>query len=118
MIVDDNQDLADAQALFLEVHGHVVRIACDGPEALQAINDFRPDVAIVDIGLPGMDGYEVARRLREIRPSLTLAALSGWRIDLEDRRAQEAGFSMNFMKPADPEAMLDFLDAAGSRSKR
>jgi len=66
-------------------------------------------VAVVDIGLPGMDGYELARRLRELLPDLALAALSGWRIDPEDRRPGDSGFSRYFTKPADPEALLDFV---------
>jgi CheY-like chemotaxis protein len=71
--------------------------------------DFQPDAVVVDIGLPGMDGYELARRLREILPGLAVAALSGWRIDPGDRRTRDSGFSTYFTKPADPEKLLEFV---------
>jgi two-component system, chemotaxis family, CheB/CheR fusion protein len=109
LIVDDNQDLAEAAALFLEANGHEVQAAPDGPTALRLVKDFQPDAAVVDIGLPGMDGYELAQRLRELLPDLPLAALSGWRIDPGDGRPREAGFSTYFIKPADPEKLLKFV---------
>jgi DNA-binding response OmpR family regulator len=111
LIVDDNQDLAEAAHLFLEANGHEVRTAQDGPCALRLAMDFQPDVVVVDIGLPGMDGYELARRLRELLPGLAIAALSGWRIDPGDRRARDSGFSTYFTKPADPEKLLEFVAA-------
>ena len=107
--VDDNQDLAEAAALFLQANGHEVRAALDGQTALRVVKDFQPDAAVVDIGLPGMDGYELARRLREIRPDLALAALSGLRIDPADGRPRESGFSTYITKPADPETLLKFI---------
>ena len=109
LIVDDNQDLAEAAHLFLEAHGHEVRTAQDGPCALRVAMDFQPEAVVVDIGLPEMDGYELARRLREILPGLSVAALSGWRIDPGDRRARDSGFSTYFTKPADPEKLLEFV---------
>jgi CheY-like chemotaxis protein/nitrogen-specific signal transduction histidine kinase len=109
LIVDDNPDLAEAADLFLQANGHEVRTAQDGASALLLVKDFQPDVAIVDIGLPGMDGYELARRLRELLPGLALAALSGWRTDPGDHRPRESGFGRYFTKPADPEELLDFV---------
>jgi two-component system, chemotaxis family, CheB/CheR fusion protein len=109
LIVDDNQDLAEAAVLFLQANGHEVQAAQDGPTALRLVKDFQPDAAVVDIGLPGMDGYELARRLRELLPDLSLAALSGWRIDPGDGRPGEAGFSTYFIKPADPQKLLKFV---------
>jgi CheY-like chemotaxis protein/two-component sensor histidine kinase len=109
LIVDDNADLAEAAALFLQANGHEVRSTQDGLSALLVVKDFQPDAAVVDIGLPGMDGYELARRLRELFPGLALAALSGWRIDPGDGRPRESGFSTYFTKPADPEQLLKFV---------
>jgi CheY-like chemotaxis protein/anti-sigma regulatory factor (Ser/Thr protein kinase) len=109
LIVDDNPDLAEAASLFLQAKGHEVRSTQDGLSALLLVKDFQPDVAVVDIGLPGMDGYELARRLRELFPHLALAALSGWRIDPGDGRPRESGFSTYFTKPADPEQLLKFV---------
>jgi CheY-like chemotaxis protein len=109
LIVDDNPDLAEAASLFLQANGHEVRTAQDGASALLSVKEFQPDAAVVDIGLPGMDGYELARRLRELDPGLALAALSGWRIDPDDKRPREAGFSTYFTKPANPEELLNFV---------
>ncbi len=109
LIVDDNPDLAEAATLFLQAHGHEVCTAQDGLSALLLAKDFQPDAAVVDIGLPGMDGYELARRLRELFPRLALAALSGWRVDPGDGRPRESGFSAYFTKPADPEQLLKFV---------
>jgi DNA-binding response OmpR family regulator len=109
LIVDDNQDLAEAAHLFLEANGHEVRTAQDGPCALRLAMDFQPDAVVVDIGLPGMDGYELARRLRELLPGLAVAAFSGRRIDPGNKRARDSGFSTYFTKPADPEKLLEFV---------
>jgi len=117
LIVDDNPDLAEAAALFLQANGHEVRTAQDGASALRLVKDFQPDAAVVDIGLPGMDGYELARRLRELLPGLALAALSGWRISPDDQRPRESGFRTYFTKPADPEELLKFV-ADGQSPKK
>ena len=93
LVVDDNQDLAEAAVLFLQASGHDVRAAHDGPTALRLVKDFQLNVAVVDISLPGMDGNELALRLRELVPDLALVALSGWRIDPGDGRASKSGFS-------------------------
>jgi signal transduction histidine kinase/ActR/RegA family two-component response regulator len=116
LIVDDNRDSAESIALLLKLLGADVRMTFDGPSALAAIDGYRPDVVLMDIGLPGMDGYEVARRIRQ-RPefaNLTLIAITGWG-QAEDRlRSRAAGFQHHLVKPADPGALqvlLNELDA-------
>ncbi|WP_246522719.1 ATP-binding protein [Gemmata palustris] len=103
LVVDDNRDAADSLALLLEVKGHEVRMAHDGPEALRVLETFRPDLIVLDIGLPGMNGYEVARRVRgstELR-AVTLVALTGWGQEEDRRRTRDAGFDYHLVKPAD-----------------
>jgi two-component system CheB/CheR fusion protein len=107
LVVDDSADGADSLAVLLRLAGHEVRVCNDGPSALAAVDTFRPDVVLLDIGLPGMDGYEVARRLRtrpEMKQAL-LVALTGYGQDDDRRRSREAGFDHHLVKPADPEAL-------------
>ena len=102
LVVDDNTDAADSTAMVLKLEGHEVKVACDGPTALQCATDFRPDVILLDIGLPDMDGYEIARRFRAI-PSFTdtlLIAVSGYAGDEHRERARQAGFNHYLVKPA------------------
>jgi CheY-like chemotaxis protein len=103
LVVDDNQDGAELLAELLQELGHVVKIAHDGPAALAASQQFHPDIALVDIGLPDMDGYEVARRLRDGGSSkqLRLVAISGYDLDPERDRAVQAGFQRHLLKPVD-----------------
>jgi PAS domain S-box-containing protein len=102
LLVDDLADVAeDMAALVREAFGHEARTAHDGPTALRVAAAFRPELVLLDIGLPGMSGYEVARRLREL-PGLgdaVLAALTGWGQEDDRRRAQEAGFNHHLVKP-------------------
>jgi signal transduction histidine kinase len=113
MVVDDQVDGAQTLALLLRMMGHEVRVAHNGPEALEAAVAFRPEIVLLDIGLPGgMDGYEVARRLRA-HPGLertVLVALTGHGGAADRGRAREAGFSDYFVKPVDVEALGRFLD--------
>jgi CheY-like chemotaxis protein len=113
MVVDDQVDGAKTLALLLGLSGHEVRIAHDGPEALEKLAGFRPDVLLLDLGLPGgMDGYEVARRVRA-RPGLeqtVLVALTGHGGKADRGRAREAGFSAYFVKPVDLDALGQLLD--------
>jgi CheY-like chemotaxis protein len=102
--VDDNADGLETLALLLELSGHQVRTAADGPAALAAAAAFRPDVVLMDIGLPGMDGYEVARLLRA-DPAFNgtrLIALTGWGQDTDRARSSKAGFDLHLVKPVDP----------------
>jgi PAS domain S-box-containing protein len=117
LVVDDNKDAADSLAMLLRLEGHEVRVAYDGPAALNLVNGYRPEIVFLDIGMPGMDGYEVARRLRQ-HPGLEnvlLAALTGWGQQEDRRRTTEAGFDRHFVKPPDPKALEDFLEASTAR---
>jgi signal transduction histidine kinase/DNA-binding response OmpR family regulator len=114
LVVDDNTDGAESLALLLQLAGHEVRIAHNGPQALDSVESFAPQLVLLDIGLPGMDGYEVARRLRT-KPNLEgmlLVALTGYGREEDVRRSREAGFHHHLVKPADPTALANLL--AGS----
>jgi signal transduction histidine kinase len=117
LVVDDNVDGARSLAMLLGVLGHEVRIGHDGPQALEAAACFRPEVVLLDIGLPrGMDGYEVARRLRA-QPGLEqtlLVALTGYGGEEDRARAGQAGFSAHFVKPVDLDVLCQFLDQVGA----
>ncbi|MGH7788066.1 MAG: response regulator [Candidatus Binatia bacterium] len=111
LIVEDEPDAAESFALLLGISGHTVCTAGDGLQAIDAARDFEPDVAIVDIGLPGIDGYEVARRLRA-EPRLErvlLIALSGYGEDEDKRRARAAGFDHHLTKPVELEQVMRLL---------
>lgn len=112
LVVDDNRDAAQSVATFLELGGHEVRTAVDGGEALAVAGSFAPDVVVLDIGLPVLDGYAVAHRLRQsaaTRDALLLA-LTGYG-QREDRlKADAAGFNHHFVKPADPSALLACIE--------
>jgi PAS domain S-box-containing protein len=119
LLVEDNPDAADSFTMLLEIGGHEVRTANDGRTALEIVADFRPDLAFVDVGLPGMDGYELAMRLRahgSCRVTV-LVALTGYGRDEDKRRAMEAGFDHHLTKPVDYEA-VDRLLASASRPIR
>jgi PAS domain S-box-containing protein len=113
-IVDDNVDAAEMLGRFVSGLGHTTKLAHDGPSALDVAEAFAPDVVLLDIGLPMMNGYEVAQELRR-RPALHhvyLAALTGWGQAEDRRRAREAGFDSHFTKPASLTAVEDLLSAA------
>src|SRR6185503_4884048 len=104
LVVDDHADGANSLCMVLTVFGHDVRVARDGPHAFETIKTFEPEVAIVDIGLPGMSGYEVARKLRTLPATrgATLIALTGYGQDEDRRRALDAGFDHHLTKPVQP----------------
>lgn len=107
LLVEDNADARDMVQAVLALAGHEVRPFSNGESAVAEARRFRPDVAIVDIGLPGMDGYEVARRLRadpELR-HLRLIALTGYGLPEDERRARDAGFDMHLTKPVEAQAL-------------
>jgi CheY-like chemotaxis protein len=111
LIVDDNADLAMGLARFLHLSGHDIRTSSDGRTALTVARNYHPDVVLLDIGLPGMDGYEVARRLREdeeCRDTL-IVAISGYGQPDDLRQGREAGFDYHFVKPLDHELLLSLL---------
>jgi PAS domain S-box-containing protein len=103
LVVDDNQDAAESMRLLLRQVGADVRVAHDGPQALAAFDACRPRMVLLDIGMPGMDGYEVARRMRASPYALqaSLVALTGWGQDEDRKRVREAGFDHHLVKPAD-----------------
>jgi signal transduction histidine kinase/ActR/RegA family two-component response regulator len=111
LVVDDNRDAAESLALLLGVAGHEARVSHDGPSALAAAAEFRPDAVLLDIGLPGMDGYEVARRLRAETDTgrALLVALTGYGQEEDQRRALAAGFDHHLIKPADLDALTALL---------
>ncbi len=116
VVADDNRDAADSLERLLRIFGHDVRVAYDGATAISIAEDFRPRVAVLDIGMPGANGYDVARRLRERHDRrITLVALTGWGQEADRRRALDAGFDYHLTKPVDPET-LDRLLAEVAKS--
>lgn len=111
VVADDNTDAARSLATLLRLMGHAVREANDGPSALAACVEFDPELVLLDLGMPGMSGYEVARALRgrSSTAGAVLAALTGWGADEDRRRTREAGFDHHLTKPADPEAIRALL---------
>ncbi|MBK9242413.1 MAG: response regulator [Acidobacteria bacterium] len=110
LVADDYADGRDMLAFVLERQGYIVATAEDGPTALALATEFQPDVAILDIGMPGVSGYEVAEELRRRRgATLTLVALSGMGEAAHKARAAEAGFDRHFTKPVDIELLSAFL---------
>ncbi|MEA3124522.1 MAG: two-component system, OmpR family, response regulator [Caballeronia sp.] len=101
LLVDDSVDAAEAMSMLLETLGHEVRVMNDGPSALSMVDDFAPDVVILDIGLPGMDGFEVARemRARAVTKTALLIALTGYGADSDKQKARDAGFDHHLVKP-------------------
>jgi PAS domain S-box-containing protein len=111
LVVDDNVDAAESLALLARLWGHQAQVAHDGPTALHLASTSRPDMVLLDIGLPGMDGYEVGRRLRA-EPALRdviLVAVTGYGQEEDRRRSREAGFDHHLTKPVQPDALQAFL---------
>ncbi len=117
LLVDDNKDAADALAMLLEFDGQEVRVAYSARAALSIAQTFRPDVALLDIGMPDMNGYELARTLRQTSwgRSLFLIALTGWGQEDDRLRATQAGFDHHLTKPVDPQAVERLLNSAPVR---
>jgi two-component system CheB/CheR fusion protein len=120
LIVDDNVDSAVSLAMLLQLQRHEVNVAHDGQEALEAVQRYRPEIVFIDIGLPGMDGHEVARRLRREhgREKLVLVAMTGYGQDEDRRKSQEAGFDAHIVKPVDLSELQTFLAGGSSTSFR
>ena len=121
LVVDDNVDSAQSMSLLLQLEGHTVACAHDGLEALQTAEQFNPQVVLLDLGLPRMNGYEVARKLRQSREHdasrLLLVAISGYGREQDRAAAQEAGFDFHLTKPADPAVVMQRMQEHGpSRS--
>jgi CheY-like chemotaxis protein len=118
LVVDDNVDAAAMLAALIRQLGHEVEIVHDGSAALRAVEGYRPEVILLDIGMPGMNGFEVAQRLREVGrvPRLRIVAVTGWGKPEDRQRSREAGFDMHLIKPVElseiQQALL--LNGAGS----
>jgi PAS domain S-box-containing protein len=111
LIVDDNDDGAESLSLLLQFAGHETKKAHDGPEAIELAGRYRPDVMLLDIGLPGMSGYEVCRRIRQ-EPwgaAMTIVALTGWGMEEDRKRSIEAGFDTHMVKPVDHDELMKLL---------
>lgn len=117
LIADDNADAAESLAMLLTLMGNEVRTAADGLEAVATAEAFRPDVAVLDIGMPRLDGNGVARRIRAEHwgKRVTLIALTGWGQDEDRRRTAEAGFDLHLTKPVDPSSLESLLDELAAR---
>ncbi len=104
LVVDDNVDGAESLAMLLDMRGHATKMAHDGPDAVAAVRDFRPELVFLDIGLPGFDGNEVARRIRAGQAGCqpVLVALTGWGTEEDRRKTREAGFDHHLTKPVGP----------------
>jgi signal transduction histidine kinase/ActR/RegA family two-component response regulator len=120
LVVDDNHDAADSLGMLLRGSGHDVRTAYDGKTALAAAGEFRPEAILLDLGLPGLSGFEVARRIRKESwgEEIRLIALSGWGQEDDIRRTREAGFNAHMIKPPDYPALLALLAALTSKTRR
>jgi PAS domain S-box-containing protein len=113
MVIDDNKDAAESMSMLFELWGHEVICAYDGRAALETAAKYRPDAVFLDIGLPGMDGYEIAERLRELPESAhtVLVAITGYGQDEDRRRSREAGIDHHLVKPVSPETLHKLLDS-------
>jgi PAS domain S-box-containing protein len=120
LIVDDSLDGAESLAILLQFIGHETHLAHDGITALDAAERLRPDAVLLDIGLPGLNGYEVCRRIRQQSwgQAMTLVALTGWGQDEDRHRSREAGFDAHLVKPVDHDALAALLAAAPRSGSR
>ncbi len=111
LLIDDNVDLVDSMRMLLEAYNHTVAVASTGPAGVETAQRFRPEVVLCDLGLPGMDGYAVARALRadSNTASAHLIALSGYGSDDDQQRTRDAGFHRHLVKPVDPEELQRIL---------
>ena len=116
LIAEDIPDAAEMLRLFVEQLGHEVRVAADGVQAADIAREFRPQIALLDLGMPRMDGYEAARQIRAALGSgAMLVALTGWGQEEDQQRARAAGFDHHLTKPADPDVVEHLIAAAGRR---
>ncbi|HXZ85475.1 MAG TPA: response regulator, partial [Myxococcota bacterium] len=112
LVIEDNEDAAATLRDVLALDGHDVRIASDGPAGVEAALAERPDVVLCDIGLPGADGYEVAKRIRAAGPPPLLVALTGYATPEDGERARDAGFDAHLAKPPDLARLAAILSDA------
>lgn len=110
-MVDDNEDAATSLAILLQMYGYSVRVAHDGLAAIESAREFRPDIMLLDLGMPRLDGYETCSRIRA-EPwgkDIQIVALTGWGQDEDRRRTSAAGFDHHLVKPVEPEALEQLL---------
>ena len=117
LLVDDNVDTVLSFSMLIEAYGHDVRTAHDGLAAVQAAIDYRPDVALLDIGLPGLNGYEVAKRIRQCSnlENVVLVALTGYGQDSDRETSRQAGFNHHLVKPALLEQLQQVLTTVSEK---
>lgn len=110
LVADDNQDAAEAVAMLLELSGHEVTVAANGLDAVRKADQFEPQVILLDIGMPGLNGHEVCRqiRARSWGEQARIVAVTGWGDDEDRRRSRDAGFDLHLVKPVDPD-LLDVI---------
>ena len=118
LVVDDNVDAAKILEMLVQESGHLVRMAHTGPTALAAALDYRPDVMLLDIGLPELDGFEVAKRIRQepLLHDIVLVAMTGYGQESDRQHSQEAGFDHHLVKPADFEKVRQILAAVSEKA--
>ena len=120
LVVDDNRDAADSACMLLGLLGAETSVAYDGAQGLERIGAWRPDVVLLDLGMPGLDGYEIARRVRAGEgghPDVTLIALTGWGQQQDRQRTRESGFDHHLVKPVDPQALEAVLGSLPRRPR-
>jgi CheY-like chemotaxis protein len=114
LVAEDIPDAAEMMRLMLEGMGHDVRVAADGVQAVAMAREFDPQVVLLDIGMPRMDGYEAARQIRAtLGRRVVLVALTGWGQEEDQRRAHDAGFDRHVTKPAEPDVLKSLIASAG-----
>ena len=120
LVVDDNRDATETLAALLQLSGHETATAYDGKSAIEIAESFRPDVLLLDIGMPELNGYDVARRVRELPwgADTMLIALTGWGQEDDRRRSQEAGFDAHLVKPVDHVQLMQLLARTRGTDRR
>lgn len=111
LVIEDNDDIADTLADLLRAHGHDVRVAHDGAQGLELVQAAQPNVVLCDLGLPGMDGFELCRSVRGLALAAqpVMVALTGWSRDDDRRRTSEAGFDHHLVKPVSSQKLVTVL---------
>ena len=116
LIADDNTDVVEAFEVMLRMFGHEVEVAHDGFQALEIAERYKPDVIVLDIGMPQLNGYDAARRQLPWSEKSVLIALTGWGDEKDRRKSEEAGFDVHLVKPVDPVTLSNLLDTIEPQS--
>ena len=120
LVVDDSTDAADSLAMLLQMTGHETHMAHDGLDAIEAVDKHRPEVVLLDIGLPSLNGYEVCRHVRQ-RPwgkNITLVALTGWEQEKDRSKSREAGFDGHLVKPVEFPSLHQAIVRVAAQSEK